>query len=535
MNQSFFLLTISVLVWMAVSFFEDEAVAVLWHFPLLEADFAFGAFASFCLLLFCLDIIRWEPAKDRWFRGALLGIAAMIGVTVFSTDFIVAGYRIDSFNMISPVFGIGAYFYNILVVCASLSGLLAILWKFNDAEPAEKIKYAYLVSGLALSVSIVLVTNVLMTDYINGGPYYQFFSRLGIFGMVFVVLFPGYAMIRHSLFDVKFITAELLSFTILLVSFSQIFFSVDFFQVVVRFVIFIISAALVAFLIRAINNEIDRKEDLQLMADMLSSTNEQLHRLDNAKSEFISIASHQLRTPLTAIKGYLSLILEGSYGQVPPNIQDVLEKVYAVNNRLTQLVEDLLNISRIESGRIQYDFQPTQIETLAVELVDMFMLSAREKGIHLGIRLPKKSLPIIAVDQNKLREVISNLIDNAIKYTPEGSVTVEVGLSDDAAALRIIISDTGIGIEPETLGRLFKKFVRSQETSRMVVSGSGLGLYIGRNFVEAHGGKIWAESEGHGQGSRFIIELPFKRPDTDSRRVATFVDSYKLPHSEVGG
>ena len=257
--------------------------------------------------------------------------------------------------------------------------------------------------------------------------------------------------------------------------------------------------------------EVRRKEELQKISDSLAVTNERLKELDNVKSEFISIASHQLRTPLTAIKGYVSLLLEGSYGKVPMPIQDVLNKVYTINNRLVQLVENLLNVSRIEAGRIQYNFERIQLEPLVSEIVDTFVLTAKKKNLTLTLNLPNYVLPKLTIDPNKIKEVVSNLIDNSLKYTKEGSVSVSVEASNGIA--RVVISDTGIGISRDDKVKLFEKFIRTKETTSMFVSGSGLGLYIGKSFMEAHGGKIRVESEGVGKGSQFIVELPFVNPN----------------------
>ena len=188
-----------------------------------------------------------------------------------------------------------------------------------------------------------------------------------------------------------------------------------------------------------------------------------------------------------------------------------MDKVYSVNDRLAHLVEDLLNVSRIEAGRIQYNFQPTQLADILIELHDMFLMPAKNKGLTFTLNVPRPALPLIIADPNKIKEITSNLIDNAIKYTPSGSVTVS--LSQIGNNARIVIADTGIGIKPEDKEHLFTKFVRSKETSRMVVSGAGLGLFVGKSFVLAHKGNIWAESEGPGKGSQFIIELPIVNPE----------------------
>jgi len=331
-------------------------------------------------------------------------------------------------------------------------------------------------------------------------------AQYGLFGMPIFIGFLAFLIVRYKAFDIKLIGAQALVVTLVVLIGSQFFFITSNTNRILTGISLILIAVFGWVLIRSVKEEIKRKEELEDISHQLTVTNERLKELDATKSEFISIASHQLRTPLTAIKGYISLLLEGSYGKVSVPVLDVLNKLYSVNSRLVHLVEDLLNVSRIEAGRIQYSFAPTQLEPLIVELVDMFKPSAREKHLSLNMKLSKVPLPLITIDPNKIKEVVSNLIDNAIKYTKEGSVTVS--LESTAEVAHIIVSDTGIGIHPEDMKNLFQKFLRSKETTKMVVSGAGLGLYVGKSFIDAHGGKIWAESDGPDKGSRFIIELP---------------------------
>jgi len=264
------------------------------------------------------------------------------------------------------------------------------------------------------------------------------------------------------------------------------------------------------FLIQSVKNEVRRKEELQMMADKLAVANDQLRKLDNAKTEFLSIASHQLRTPLTSVKGFVSLIIEGTYGEINDAVRDALTKVYASSERLIQLVEDLLNVSRIESGRMQFAFEKGDIGTMLKDLYENFMLVANNKSLYLDLKLPENPLPEIMMDPSKIREVFSNLTDNALKYTEKGGVTLKAESVEDGKTIRVTVSDTGVGVPKEEIQHLFKKFSRGKDTSRLHATGTGLGLYVGKNIVDAHNGKVWVESDGEGKGSRFIIELPIE-------------------------
>lgn len=338
----------------------------------------------------------------------------------------------------------------------------------------------------------------------------------GMFGMVIFMGFLAYLIVKFKAFNIKLLGAQALMVSLVVLIGSMFAFVETTTSRILVGVTLALSSGMGWFLVKSVKLEVQRKEELQLMSDKLANANDQLRVLDNAKSEFISIASHQLRTPLTAIKGFVSLLLEGSYGKLDPKQEDVLNKVYLSNDRLVNLVEDLLNISRIESGRMEFKFELRQAEDICQEVIDTFVIKAKEHGLSLEYKKPAEPLPKIMVDGAKVREVISNMVDNAIKYTPKGGVTLKIEklfgeaqkIPGDEGSIRITVSDTGIGIPQTELPYLFAKFSRGKDIKRLNAAGTGLGLYVGRNMIEASGGKIWAESGGQDKGSRFIIELP---------------------------
>jgi signal transduction histidine kinase len=248
------------------------------------------------------------------------------------------------------------------------------------------------------------------------------------------------------------------------------------------------------------------KKEIRLATKELRQANEKLKKLDQAKSEFISIASHQLRTPLTVIKGYVSMMLEGSFGKILPEQKDSLKKVFQSSERLIHLIENLLNISRIESGRLQFSYEMMNFEELVENVIEELETTAKKKKLKLIYKKPKKTFPKVRIDREKIRQVIMNLIDNAIKYTEKGEVEIELKLIKNK--IFFSVSDSGMGIEKGDMLNLFKKFSRGQGTSVIHTEGTGLGLYVARQMIENHKGKIWAESEGKGKGAKFIFELP---------------------------
>ncbi|MFA4941793.1 MAG: ATP-binding protein, partial [Patescibacteria group bacterium] len=256
-----------------------------------------------------------------------------------------------------------------------------------------------------------------------------------------------------------------------------------------------------------LNFNIKLKKEIEKATEELRRANEELKKLDQAKSDFISIASHQLRTPLTVIKGYISMILENNFGKVEGSIRDPLVKVYESGERLIRLVENLLNISRIESGRLQFSYEVMPLEKIVDSVVGELSGYAAKKGLKLEYAKDEK-LPSIKIDEEKIRQVVMNLIDNAIKYTKRGKILVS--LKKEKNNIQFCVADNGMGISKEDLPNLFKKFSRGANTSTVHTEGTGLGLYVAKEMIDAHNGKIWAESKGKGKGSKFCFEIPIK-------------------------
>jgi signal transduction histidine kinase len=241
----------------------------------------------------------------------------------------------------------------------------------------------------------------------------------------------------------------------------------------------------------------------------LSRANTRLRELDNLKSEFLSFAAHQLRSPLTAIRGYASMILEGSYGKPTKRIKQSTEKIFLASTSLVKVVEDFLNITRIEQGRMKFTFKPMDLKACIEEIVNEQMPVAEKAGLALNLHTESGASYFMSGDGEKLKQVVSNLIDNAIKYTQKGGITMSLEKDEKEHKMRLSVADTGLGISPEILPELFTKFKRSEGASRVNIRGTGLGLYIAKEIVKAHHGQIWAKSDGEGNGSTFVVELPY--------------------------
>jgi signal transduction histidine kinase len=228
--------------------------------------------------------------------------------------------------------------------------------------------------------------------------------------------------------------------------------------------------------------------------------------IERIKTEFVSISAHQLRTPLSAIKWTLKMILDGDVGEITPEQKEFLERAYQSNERMINLVNDLLNVTIIEEGRYLYKLKLSDIEELLSNLISSYQASFEKKKLKINFKKPDKKLPLVMVDPEKIKIAMQNLIENAINYSFEGG-EITISLSLREKDILFSIEDKGIGIPSNQKERVFSKFFRGTNALRMETSGTGLGLFITKNIVEAHGGKIWFESE-EGKGTTFYFTLP---------------------------
>lgn len=228
--------------------------------------------------------------------------------------------------------------------------------------------------------------------------------------------------------------------------------------------------------------------------------------VERMKTEFVSLVAHQLRTPLSAIKWTLKMILDGDLGPTTEEQRNFIEKTYQSNEKIIELINDLLNVARIEEGRYIYKSLPARLEDIIQSLINSYRAEAERKKLRFEFKKPTKKMPRVMLDVEKMGIAVENLIDNAISYTkPGGQVTIS--LNYDKKKIKFSIRDTGIGIPMEQQKRVFSKFFRGANAIRAETEGTGLGLFIAKNIIEAHGGEIWFESEEN-KGTIFYFTLP---------------------------
>ena len=252
------------------------------------------------------------------------------------------------------------------------------------------------------------------------------------------------------------------------------------------------------------NLEVTVKNRTKELADAL----EKVQKISKMKSDFVSAVSHELRTPLTSVKGYASILMSGKMGQIPESVKERLGKINKHSDNLVKLINDLLDISRIESGKVTMKISTINLNNLVENITDLLMPQIKEKQIELSAQLSNK-LPAVLADSSQIERVFINLLSNAVKFTPiKGKISIAVRENKDY--IEISVSDSGIGITQEDIGHVFEEFYRIDNTVNEKVKGTGLGLPLVKQIVEAHKGKIWVTSKLN-EGSSFSFTLPIQK------------------------
>ncbi|MFH1294074.1 MAG: ATP-binding protein [Pseudomonadota bacterium] len=495
-NQMFAALVFFVVIWLVSNFLENANISHETASMALKIDFASASILAYFFFLFA---INFQGNHLIRLRSKLQQVLAFVPTFVFSilsfSSLIIYNVSFENHiisfetGMLFPLYAFGLFAY-------IGTGCVDLVLKYRKLKGIEKVQTLYVMLGFSISAVIALVINLFFQDIVSVDVF-----RVGNYGIFFFVGFTTYAVLKHHLLDVKVIFTEILVVAIALLLFVQIFISQTLFEYLWKSILFFIFLLSGYLLIRSVLLEIKRRTELQHLY-------REVDKLSKTKSEFISIASHQLRTPLAAIKGYISMILEGTYGKIDQEARKPMENVYQSNERLIKLVNDLLDLSRLEAGKIEFQPESISLEELISGVVEELKINVQKKGLYIKTMKSSESLPKIIADKEKLRQVILNIVDNAIKYTKTGGITI--GLKRVDSRPQIKISDTGMGMTEEEIKNLFQMFSRSKTSSRLHTEGTGIGLYIAKKFVEMHKGKLWAESQGRGKGSAFFIELPIK-------------------------
>lgn len=505
-NFSFFILTISISSWGLTMFgyrgFTDHYL-VLWMSKLLY----FTAITIPTAFIYFAIIFPNPDTKFNLYHKLLVPVPMLLLClsavlpNAFIHDVILYPNK-ETFIVFSMTFHV---LFGIYVISYFSWAYFIVFKKLLKANGVLRAQLGYIFVGTLSSTTITLITNMGLLYFGNFS-----FNWLGQIGIIIMITLIFYSILKFRLFNIKVITTELFVFALWIFLLVKFFLSDTTQDKIINAVLFLLVVLVGMLLIKSIIKEIKTREKIEKLATDLSKANTRLLELDKQKSEFVSFATHQLRAPLTAMKGYASLILEGDLGTLNKEVREAIGRIFDSSKTLANIVDSYLNISRIELGTMKYSFEVLNMKEMVENVIGELKPNIEKSGLKFTFSTiptnPQERF-MISADRDKFKQVVMNLIDNSIKYTPSGSLTVT--LSKDTTIRKVIftVKDTGVGISPEVMPKLFMKFTRAENANKQNIYGTGLGLFVAKEIVTAHKGRIWAESDGDGKGSTFFLEM----------------------------
>jgi signal transduction histidine kinase len=370
----------------------------------------------------------------------------------------------------------------------------------KNKDPIFRRKVGIMIIGIILFLLTFSWGNIVGT--LSDGTDWRL-PQWGLFGMPVFIGLLAYLIVRFKAFNIKAFATQVLVWALWIMIGAILFVAKTDATRIITSVTELLAIVFGIMLIKTVRKEVLQREQLQKLTNELASKNQKLQELDAVKSQFLSFASHDLKSPMNIIKQFSSLILDKTYA-TPEKVMETVSKIKLNAERGIRLVEDFLDFRKIEEGKMEYNFEKKNLVEVVRGLTDDFAVMAKaQKNIAVNFTSKQQAIPVM-LDLTRFNQVIQNLLSNSLKYTEQGSISVSINEEQNTAL--ISVSDTGLGINPEILPTLFEQFHRAPGVAKKI-NGAGLGLYISKQIVLGHGGEIWASSEGEGKGSTFFVRV----------------------------
>lgn len=415
-----------------------------------------------------------------WHRYALLPLAFFSSVLLlipFVFERISGLIPVD--EVINPEKSQGIILAGIVTLSFFIAGILVLFKRIGQSKGDERRQVMLMFTGMSLTAGLLLLFSFIIPigfKNFNFVPY----GALFIFP---VIVFTAYAIYIVELFHVKNIFAGLFTFFLCIVSLIELALAETVEQLLLRVVVFLLTIII----------------GIQLVKNTF-----EIELANEQKSELMSFATHEIRTPITVMRGYATMLLDGDRGDISSSVKDLLQKIMISGNDVTLLLSQYLDKSKIELGQLEYIPSVFDMGHTVNEILALFQIHAEQKGLTITKSIDITEKYMVYADESKTKEVLINLIDNAIKYTPHGDITVSLKKEDGYIIIKV--ADTGVGIGKDVMPKLFKEFSRA-DLQKVNILGTGIGLYLARKLTEAQKGEIWVKSEGEGKGSQFYVKF----------------------------
>lgn len=391
-----------------------------------------------------------------------------------------------------------AYFVEGFIILASV---WATARQFRKEPSAEGKRRAVLAGiGVVLFLTFFLSANLVVSLLAQNDTSLSVynFEIYGLFGMPVLLAYLGFLIVRYRAFNLKVFGAQALVLALVALIGSEFAFLQTMTNRILVAITLVLTGAIGIVLIRSVRREIAQREHIEQLATELEKANEQ-------QVVLIHFITHQIKGFVTKSRNIFSMMLEGEFGPVPETMKPMVEEGFRSDTKGANTIQEILNAANIKSGKVTYAQEAVDLKALTEGIIGDLKPAADAKGLALSFATDGDGFTITG-DAMQLTNAIKNLIDNSIKYTPQGSVAVALVRKGDT--LMLTIEDTGVGITSEDMQNLFTEGGHGKESTKVNVDSTGFGLYIVKNIIVGHHGRVWAESDGAGKGSRFVVELP---------------------------
>jgi len=484
--RTFFAFSLITIAWSVANYFQYNPAWPFVGIWVVRAIVFLGCWHAFAFFQLCYVFPDERVVLPWWHVRVVLPVVALTSVITLTPLVFNRAIEVSDLGVITKIAnGPAIVIFGPIVLALIIAGSYFLVRRTLRSEGIERLQGAYMSIGALITFVCIIIFNIVLPAAFND-PHYIPFTAVYLSPLIG---FTAYAILRYHLLNVKAAVTGLLVFLLAAVVFVEVIFSTELYLVFIRIGIFALVLVIGVSLIRSTQKEIELREEVE--------------ELSAQKSEFMTFASHEIRNPITAMRGYASLIADGTAGEASAHVQDAAKKILVVGSEVLTLIGEYLNKSKLELGKMSFSMAVFDVGQAVAMVAEGYRPHLDQKGLDLVKDIDPQERIMIKADEGKLKEVVGNLIDNALKYTPHGSITVSVHRYGVHA--RITIADTGIGIAKGIMPHLFKKFGRA-DSERVNILGTGIGLYLAKTITEQMGGRVWAESEGRDKGSRFIIE-----------------------------
>ena len=486
-NKSFLYLAISASFWSILNYLSYQSGSVDITLLLLRLLMFSAVWFAFSLFQLLYVFPQKEVKFPSWYRFILTPaviIVLLLTLTTLVFSHIIGEVKAGQVASIAK--GPGIILFAILVFFLVGGGIYKFIKKLFATDKKERGQLRIVLRGIIITFTLILFLNFILPAFFNNYIFIPF-GALFIFPFV---AFTGYAIYRHQLFNLRSTAVAGLTFALSIVSFSEIIFAQDMPAVIYRSSVFMI-VLIISFL-------------MNKFVHTISEQGEQLRIANERQEDLIHFITHQVKGFFTKSKYIFSALLEGDYGRIEGKMEAVVKEGLRSDNDGVTMVQDVLNAASIKSGLMKYNKEDLDFKSIVLSVISEQEKNARDKKLSFETNINEGDFKISG-DEFQLKHVVKNLIDNSIKYTPAGKITVSLSKTD--GKILFSVKDTGVGLSKEDKERLFTEGGKGKNSQKVNVDSTGFGLFIAKSIIEAHNGRIWAESEGEGKGSEFWVEV----------------------------